>query len=377
MALHLPQAASLPFGSLTKMLPLNKTSSSVSAISKSFNATTSLKIQCKAPSVIVSDQSQQVSRRSGDFKPDVWHYDYIKSLDNNYKEHAYEEESRMLRAEVRVFLSDTVNPLQQLELIDTLQRLGLAYHFKSEINKMLENIYSVDKFKNKQNLHATALEFRLSRQHGYDIPTVLKLLELFAAADVFDSFINDEDETILEKATDFTSKSLRDFMSRNPGHELTSQVKHAMEVPLHWRLPRWEARWFISEYERMPNMNSNLLQLAKLDYNMLQAMYQEEVKSNIRWWERTGLEEKINFYRCRVVDNYLWGLGMKEEPHVEKLRRVIGNLCAIITLTDDMYDVHGTLDELELFTEAILSGKISVRHLGLRPDGTMVEKRQA
>ncbi|XP_028785716.1 (R)-limonene synthase 1, chloroplastic-like [Neltuma alba] len=106
------------------MLPLNKTSSSVSAISKSFNATTSLKIQCKAPSVIVSDQSQQVSRRSGDFKPDVWHYDYIKSLDNNYKEHAYEEESRMLRAEVRVFLSDTVNPLQQLELIDTLQRLG-------------------------------------------------------------------------------------------------------------------------------------------------------------------------------------------------------------------------------------------------------------
>ncbi|XP_028785724.1 (+)-epi-alpha-bisabolol synthase-like [Neltuma alba] len=257
---------------------------------------------------------------------------------------------------------------------------------------MLENIYSVDKFKNKQNLHATALEFRLSRQHGYDIPT-----------DVFDSFINDEgdfqtslsqdikgmlslyeasfllmeDETILEKATDFTSKSLRDFMSRNPGHELTSQVKHAMEVPLHWRLPRWEARWFISEYERMPNMNSNLLQLAKLDYNMLQAMYQEEVKSNIRWWERTGLEEKINFYRCRVVDNYLWGLGMKEEPHVEKLRRVIGNLCAIITLTDDMYDVHGTLDELELFTEAILSGKISVRHLGLRPDGTMVEKRQA
>lgn len=45
---------------------------------------------------------------------------------------------------------------------------------------------------------------------------------------------------------------------------------------------------------------------------------------------------------------------MMAEPHAEKLRRVIGNLCGVITLTDDLYDVHGTLQELELYTEAVL-----------------------
>ncbi|XP_054811990.1 (+)-epi-alpha-bisabolol synthase-like [Prosopis cineraria] len=362
--IHLPQVAFL-----TNMLPLNKTPSSVAAIiSKNFNAP-SFTVQCKASSSArVSDQTQQVSRRSGDFQPDVWRYDYIQSLNNNYTEQAYKEESRKLMAEVRILLSETVNRVDQLELIDTLQRLGLGYQFKSEINKILENIYNVSRFNNKLNLHATALEFRLLRQHGYDV-----------SPDVFGSFNNEEgdfqttlsqdikgmlslyeasfhlmeDETILEKATNFTSKSLKDFVSNNTEHELTSQVKHALELPLHWRLPRWEARWFIGEYERMPNMNPTILQLAKLDYNMVQAMYQEEVKSNFRWWERTGLEKKVNFFRCRVVGSYVWSLGIRDEPHAGNLRRVIGKLCATITLTDDLYDVHGTLEELELFTQAI------------------------
>nr|QHU78620.1 putative monoterpene synthase [Albizia julibrissin] len=357
MALLIPQVASFPYASLTKKLPPNKTS---------FSGT----IQCKASSASVSDQNQQVSRQSVNFKPDFWNHDYIQSLDNQYKDQAYEEENRKLRSEVRKMLLETANTLDQLEFIDTLQRLGLGHHFKEEINKILGNICNnVDKFKSKQNLRAVALVFRLLRQHGYEIST-----------DVFDSFKNEEgdfetslsedirgilslyeasfllmeDENNLDKAKDFTSKSLEDFVSKNPTHELKSQVKHALEVPLHWRLPRWEARWFIGEYERIPNMNPTLLHLAKLDYNMLQAMYQEEVKSNIRWWERSGLEKKVKFFRCRVVDNYVWGLGMQDGPEYGKLRKVIGNFCAMIALTDDMYDVYGTLQELELFTEAII-----------------------
>ncbi|KAI9085911.1 hypothetical protein K1719_031988 [Acacia pycnantha] len=309
--------------------------------------------------------------RSGNFKPDRWHYDYFLSLENKYKEQAYEEESRKLREQVRIILSETVNPLDQLVLIDTLQRLGLNYHFKEEINKILGNVYNnVDNFKSEQNLHAIALEFRLLRQHGYDISTdvfdnfkdergddfqtglsedIKGMLSLYEA-----SFLLMEKETILEKANDFTTKSLKDIVSKNPEHELISQVKHALEVPFHWNLPRWEARWFISEYERIPNMNPTLLHLAKLDYNMLQAMYQEEVKSNIRWWERTGLEKKVKFFRCRVVDNYAWGLGMHDGPEFGELRKVTGNFIGVIVLTDDMYDVYGSLQELELFTEAII-----------------------
>jgi len=64
-----------------------------------------------------------------------------------------------------------VKPLDQLEFIDTLQRLGLAYHFEEEITNTLKNINRNRKNNwNKVDLYATAIEFRILRQHGYHVP---------------------------------------------------------------------------------------------------------------------------------------------------------------------------------------------------------------
>lgn len=65
-----------------------------------------------------------------------------------------------------MILKKVVEPLDQLELIDQLQRVGLDYHFQDEIKHILNNIHNVTWDK---NLHATALEFRLLRQHGHYI----------------------------------------------------------------------------------------------------------------------------------------------------------------------------------------------------------------
>ena len=68
-------------------------------------------------------------------------------------------------------LDKVVDPLDGLELIDDLQRLGVFYHFEGEIKRVLESIYNNKCGKwNNGNLHATALKFRLLRQHGYNIP---------------------------------------------------------------------------------------------------------------------------------------------------------------------------------------------------------------
>ena len=64
------------------------------------------------------------------------------------------------------------NPLTQLEQIDALQRLGLSYHFVDEINRVLKIIYSNYSYNEawkKKNLYATALEFKVLRQHGYRV----------------------------------------------------------------------------------------------------------------------------------------------------------------------------------------------------------------
>lgn len=69
-----------------------------------------------------------------------------------------------------MMINNVDNPLEQLELVDNLQRLGLAYHFENEINNILNNVHnnSDDKWK-IGNLYATSLEFRLLRQHSYNV----------------------------------------------------------------------------------------------------------------------------------------------------------------------------------------------------------------
>ena len=68
------------------------------------------------------------------------------------------------------------------------------------------------------------------------------------------SFYSFEDETILDEARDFTSKFLKEYVSKNRGDYLSLLSSHALELPLHWRVPRWEAQWFINAYERRQNM---------------------------------------------------------------------------------------------------------------------------
>ena len=77
----------------------------------------------------------------------------------------------MLKEEVRLMFDDAVEPLDQLELIDLLQRLGLAYHYEEEIQRTLKKIQNgqLNVDNRKKDLHATALEFRLLRQHGFFI----------------------------------------------------------------------------------------------------------------------------------------------------------------------------------------------------------------
>ena len=71
-----------------------------------------------------------------------------------------------------MMLAKAEKPLDQLELIDLLQRLGISYHFEDEIKTLVTGLYCnyMDDEWKKENLRATALEFRILRQHGYRIP---------------------------------------------------------------------------------------------------------------------------------------------------------------------------------------------------------------
>jgi hypothetical protein len=81
-----------------------------------------------------------------------------------------------------------------------------------------------------------------------------------------------------------------------------------------------------------------------------------------RWWKMTGLGEQLDFVRDRPMVYFLWTVGVIFEPQFGNCRRMLTKVNSLITTVDDVYDVHGTLDELELFTDAIVR---FVQHLSL------------
>ncbi|XP_022928006.1 terpene synthase 10-like [Cucurbita moschata] len=316
--------------------------------------------------------NQIIVRRSGNYKPPVWKHEYIQSLNSEFKGEIYVERFNELKEEVDVMINQIIDdPLKNLELIDTLQRLGISYLFENEIKDLLkrtyEKSYESDDWK-KNNLYATSLEFRLLRQHGFNVSQEVfnnfmdetknfntglyqdlnGMLSLYEA-----SFLCIEGENILEAAKYFTINYLEKYMRSCQDEYEASIIRHALELPLHWRISRLEARWFIDIYERKVNMNSILLEIAKLDFNRVQSVHQEDLKYASRWWRNTGFSEKLSFARDRLMENFFWTVGFGFEPELSYFRRMSTKIIALITTIDDVYDVYGTLDELELFTKAV------------------------
>ena len=53
------------------------------------------------------------------------------------------------------------------------------------------------------------------------------------------------------------------------------------------------------------------------------------------------------------MECYFWALGVFFEAKHFAIRILLVKVVAVLTIIDDIYDSFGTLEELELFTEAI------------------------
>jgi len=59
-------------------------------------------------------------------------------------------------------------------------------------------------------------------------------------------------------------------------------MRHSLEAPLNWLVPRLEAGHLIEVHEKVEGKISSLLELAKLDSNVIQALHQKEIKDTSR-----------------------------------------------------------------------------------------------
>lgn len=92
----------------------------------------------------------------------------------------YAEEIEALKKEARDMLISGVGKLsEKLVLIDTIERLGLSYHFEQEIQDQLTLAFNgyIKLQHDDQDLHIVALHFRLLRLHFFDVPSCKCLYE--------------------------------------------------------------------------------------------------------------------------------------------------------------------------------------------------------
>nr|AIE41601.1 1,8-cineole synthase [Artemisia annua] len=312
---------------------------------------------------------EPLGRRSANYEPSLWSFDHVQSLSSKYTGKNYVSRADSLKKIVKTMIHEVGNPSTALELVDDLQRLGIWYHFEDEISNVLEMIYR-DFYDNedrcsKMDMNFKALSFRLLRQHGYHVPQeifhnfkektqnlkpylhedMVVMLNIYEA-----SYYSYEDESIMDDARDFTAKYLKENHD-SIDESISSLVSHALEFPLHWRIPREEAKWFIEFYEKRSGRNPTLIELAKLDFNMVQSIHLEDLKHASRWWRNTCWDKELPFARDRLMENFLWTVGVNYLPRFSLGRRTLTKVNAMITTIDDVYDVFGTIDELEKFTE--------------------------
>ncbi|PON55952.1 Squalene/phytoene synthase [Trema orientale] len=258
----------------------------------------------------------------------------------------------------------------QIKLIDAVQRLGLSYHFEIEIEEALKHIYATNHGCHDdygQDLCDVSLYFRILRQHGFYVPCdvfnkfkdergnfqeclvsdIQGMLSLYEA-----SHYGLHGEEILDQALVFTTSHLKSMATQTSNISLAEKISCALMRPLQKSLERLHARHYMSIYDDKTSHNKALLELAKLDFNLLQSMHKKELSEISRWWKELDFSSMLPV-RDRIVELYFWVMGMYFEPQYSLGRKILTKVIALSSILDDIYDAYGTFEELEVFTEAI------------------------
>ncbi|XP_051125828.1 monoterpene synthase TPS4, chloroplastic-like isoform X2 [Andrographis paniculata] len=260
-----------------------------------------------------------------------------------------------VRERTRRTLQRESDPTAAMKLIDTLQWLGISYHYEEDIDLWLEKLQHWDV--GEDDLQGTALRFRLLRQNARPVSSdvfrkfMVKeqnkegLLSLYEA-----SYLGANGEDTLSDAMKFAKNELK---SSPVPQNISRRVARALELPRHLRMERLESRLYINEYHYQDNHCPILLKHAIVDYNEVQLLHQTELAELSRWWNHLGLIESLGFARDRLIECFLWTVGILPDPKYSHVRVEVAKSLALLTVIDDVFDMFAPMNELHLFTQAI------------------------
>uniref|UniRef100_A0A0D3F4V4 Terpene synthase N-terminal domain-containing protein n=1 Tax=Oryza barthii TaxID=65489 RepID=A0A0D3F4V4_9ORYZ len=300
----------------------------------------------------VDDKNDLCRMNQAKFEPSIWgdfFLSYCNPLAYSDNQRSMEERAEYLKKEVAKLIvnSRTDSLPEKLHLIDVLERLCVDHLFEEEINAVMDEISDADLcgFIFSVNIDTEFLQFR-DEDGIFEAEDARDLLSLYNAA-----HLTTHGEGILDEAISFTKRQLRSLMPKVVEGSLAHDINSALEIPLPRRVRIYEAKYFMSTYEKGASVNEMIMELAKLSYNIMQIHHQQELKIITRWWKDLQLETRLSFARDRVVECYFWIAGVYFEPCYSRGRIILTKVLAIVSILDDIYDVYGSPEECEQFTK--------------------------
>jgi hypothetical protein len=326
-------------------------------------------------------ESSPLRRRSAKYERTTWDYDSIctltlsqMSMSQQQAAH-HQANTTLIKERVRRLLVPeeeeeeddddsssraSASAGSRLRMVHQLQSLGVAYHFEEEIRAALLSIHHHHAAAAAGlDPHSAALLFRMLRQQGIPASTDLLVMGCSESADETDglllalalyeaSYLAFPGEAVLEEARQaFAVQSLA-----------AGDLQQQQQLPLHWRAPRLQAMWLLRQQrdDDTTTIDPAILQLARLDFGRVQALHRRELAEVTRWWKESGLRQgqlPPSFARDRVVECFFCAACIAPEPHLADCREVLAKAGALIVHLDDIFDVYGTPDELQAFTDSI------------------------
>ncbi|OEL15034.1 Beta-sesquiphellandrene synthase [Dichanthelium oligosanthes] len=117
---------------------------------------------------VCSVNDVQGLRKAPTFHPTLWGEFFLTYQPPTAPKRAYmTERAEVLKEEVRKMVKGASEVPKIIDLIITLERLGLDNHYENEIDELLGFVYRCDY--DDKDLSLVSLRFYLLRKHGYGV----------------------------------------------------------------------------------------------------------------------------------------------------------------------------------------------------------------
>ncbi|KAL1076101.1 hypothetical protein V6Z11_D10G006100 [Gossypium hirsutum] len=319
----------------------------------------------------LSSNHRESGRPLANFPPDIWGDRFLTLSFDISELESCSRQVEVLKETVKdMLMASTTDPIRNIFLIYSLCRLGVSYHFETEVEQQLAHRFDTLSqliHNNNYDLHTIADMFQVFRFHGYNMSShafnkfkyengKFNMITLYEAAQ-----FKINGEFILDEAFNFTTTQLKSIVSQASTH-YAQYIENALNCPYQKGVPRLEARQYICFYEKDEDeaRNDTLLKFAKYDFNRIQMMLQQELSSLCSEWKEENMESRFPYARHRIVESFFSATVFYFEPCYARARNIYAKLLSTLAFIDDTYDAYGTYEELQHFTDAMQRFDISV-----------------